>query len=106
MADTVDFFTNFLPNKIAAKPEMQAGIKANIAFDITGGGQWTLDLRNAPGAVVEGIQSDAACTITIAKGDWEAMLDNPAKGMQMFMTGKLKVKGSTGLAMQLQKILA
>jgi putative sterol carrier protein len=106
MADTTAFFENFLPKKIASKPELQGSIKNSIVFDITGAGIWTLDLRTAPGAVVAGAVENAGCTITVAKADWEKLLDNPAAGMQLFMMGKLKVKGSTGLAMQLQKILA
>ena len=106
MADTVAFFTDFLPKKIAAKPEMQAGIKNSITFDIAGAGVWTLDLTEAPGAVKEGAVEKPGCTIKVAKADWEAMLDKPSEGMKMFMTGKLKVSGSTGLAMQLQKILS
>ena len=109
MADqdvTLGFFQQYLPNKLAKKPELQGQIKDSIMFDITGAGKWTLDLRTAPGGVVEGDFENPGCTITIAKADWEALLASPAKGMQFFMTGKLKVKGKQGLAMQLQKILA
>jgi hypothetical protein len=106
MADTFGFFNTYLPKKIADKPNLQSEVKAAITFDITGAGIWTLDLRSPPGAVVEGAVEGTGCTITVAKSDWEGLLDSPAKGMQLFMTGKLKVKGSTALAMQLQKILA
>ena len=107
MADkTAEFFSTYLPNKIAAKPELQAQVKNAIVFDITGAGAWTLDLRAAPGSVVAGADANPGCTITVAKADWESILDNPGKAMSLFMMGKIKVKGSTGLAMQLQKILA
>ena len=42
--------------------------------------------------------------ITVARADWERVLDNPGVAMQLFMTGKLKAS-NIGLAMALQKIL-
>lgn len=111
MADTVHFFTEFLPNKVATKPELQASVKNSIVFEILKfdgehSKAWTLDLRAAPGSVTEGAIEHPGCTIKISKADWEALLDKPAVGMQFFMTGRLKVTGSQGLAMQLQKILS
>jgi len=106
MADTTAFFTDYLPKKIAQKPELQASVKNAIVFDITGAGAWTLDLLTAPGSVVAGADANPGCTITVDKANWEKILDNPGSAMSLFMMGKIKVKGSTGLAMQLQKILA
>lgn len=108
---TLGFFQVFLPNKLAKKPELQASIKDSIMFEITKfdgetSRSWTLDLRTPPGAVIDGAIENPGCTLSISKADWEAMLASPAKGMQFFMSGKLKVKGKQGLAMQLQKILA
>jgi hypothetical protein len=109
---TLGFFSTFLPNKVAAKPDLQGQIKNSIVFDIvdedgkTPWRQWTLDLKNPPGTVVEGAAADAGCTLTVSKSNWEKILANPGSAMGLFMTGKLKVKGSQGLAMQLQKILA
>jgi SCP-2 sterol transfer family len=109
---TLGFFSDFLPKKIAAKPDLQGQIKNSIVFDIveedgkTAWRQWTLDLKNPPGSVVEGAGDAPGCTLTVSKSNWEKILANPGSAMGLFMTGKLKVKGSQGLAMQLQKILA
>jgi hypothetical protein len=103
---TADFFNTILPTKITEKPELQSEVKAAITFDIGGAGIWTLDLRAAPGSVVSGPVEDPGCTISVAQADWEKILDKPGNAMSMFMMGKIKVKGSTGLAMKLQKILA
>ena len=39
------------------------------------------------------------------KEDFEAMLDNPAQAMMLFMSGKLKVS-DVGLGISLQKLLS
>jgi putative sterol carrier protein len=44
--------------------------------------------------------------ITVAHEDFLKMLTNPALGMQLFMTGKLKVAGDPMLAMKLQKLFS
>lgn len=105
MADTAEFFQKYLPAKIT--PELQASVKNSIQFDLTGEGAttWTLDLSSAPGSVVNAAIANPGCVITIAKSDWEKLLDSPAQAMQMFMMGKIKTT-NVALAMQLQKILA
>lgn len=105
MADTTEFFEKFMPEKLIAKPDLAESVKASFQFDITGAGIWTIDLTTPPGAVREGPVESPGCIITVAKADWEKLLDNPSYAMQLFMTGKLKAS-NVGLAMQLQKILA
>lgn len=105
MAETTEFFEKYMPEKLQAKPDLASTVKAIFQFDITGAGTWTIDLLNPPGQVKEGPAENAGCVITVAKADWEKLLDNPSYAMQLFMTGKLKAS-NVGLAMQLQKILA
>lgn len=100
MADTVEFFTTFLPKKLE-NPAL-TGTEV-FQFDVTGAGTWSLDLGAR--TVTEGPHANPGCKITVAKADWEAILDNPAKATQMFMMGKLKAT-NIGLATKLQKILA
>ena len=105
MADTTAFFTDYLPGKLAENPGLAAEINAVYQFDIDGAGTWTVDLTAEGGAVSEGAHSDPGCTFTIAKEDFESLLDNPANGMMLFVQGKLQVSGDQGLALSLQKIL-
>jgi putative sterol carrier protein len=102
MADTAEFFSTILPQKIADNADLKS-IGASFQFDIKDAGTWSLDLTE--GAVKEGAIADAGCVITTDKATWEAILDNPGKAIQMFMMGKLKAS-NIGLATQLQKILA
>jgi putative sterol carrier protein len=44
--------------------------------------------------------------MTIAADDFQKMYENPAAGMQLFFTGKLKIAGNQMLGMKLQKLFA
>ncbi len=104
MADTKEFFDKYLPEKIAAQPELRT-MGAVFVFDIKDAGTWTLRLDGeATAGVVEGGHDNPGCTITTDKATWEGILDNPGKAMQAFMMGKLKAS-NIGLATKLQQIL-
>lgn len=105
MAETSEFFTSYLPEKLKNNPSLQASVKNSIVFDIKDAGTWTLDLRDAPGAITEGAIENPGCVITCSKADWEKILESPSYAMQAFMMGKLKAT-NVALAMSLQKILA
>ena len=49
---------------------------------------------------------DADTTVKISWDDWQAMAGGQLDGMTAFMTGKLKVEGDMGNAMQLQGVLS
>ena len=49
---------------------------------------------------------DADTTIKVSWEDWQAMAAGQLDGMTAFMTGKLKVEGDMGNAMQLQGVLS
>jgi putative sterol carrier protein len=49
---------------------------------------------------------DADTTVKVAWADWQDMSDGKLDGMTAFMSGKLKVEGDMGNAMQLQGVLA
>lgn len=104
MADTKEFFSDYLPNKLSENPDMVKDINAIFVFDIADAGQWTVDLTG-DGLVAEGAHAEPGCTVSAAKGDFETMLDNPAQAMMLFMSGKLAVS-NVGLVMSLQKLLS
>lgn len=104
MADINEFFGEYLPNKLSENPDLVKDINAVFVFDIAGAGQWTVDMTGE-GVITEGVADDAGCTVTAAKDDFEAMLDNPATAMSLFMSGKLAVS-NIGLGMSLQNILS
>lgn len=104
MADTNDFFKNFLPNKLASNPDLVKSINAIYQFDIDGAGQWTVDLTGE-GTVEEGPSANPGCVVGATKDDFEKLLDNPTSAMMLFMSGKLKVS-NVPLGISLQKLLS
>lgn len=104
MADTQDFFANWLPDKLRNNPDLVKSIGAIYQFDIEGAGQWTVDLTGE-GTVTEGPSANPGCVVTASKADFEQMLDNPSSAMMLFMSGKLKVS-NVGLGISLQKLLS
>ncbi len=103
MADTSEFFSDYLPNKLKENPDLVSDIDAVFVFDIEDAGKWTVDLTGE-GVINEGAADDAGCTVTAKKEDFETMLENPAQAMMLFMSGKLAVS-NVGLGMSLQKLL-
>jgi putative sterol carrier protein len=102
MADTAAFFSDYLPKKLAANPEL-AKINKVFQFNINGAGNWTMDAGAS--TVTEGVHAKPDCVITVDKATWEGILDKPGDAVKAVMMGKLKVS-NIGLAQQLQKILA
>ena len=69
------------------------------------GGEGAVMLDGAAESVSED-NGDADTTIKVSWDDWQAMAAGQLDGMTAFMTGKLKVEGDMGNAMQLQGVLA
>ncbi len=101
-----DLFDNLMPAAIAKSPEEANKVGAIYVFKVTGdgGGEWTVDLKASPPSITKGDSGNGQCIITVAHTDFLAMLANPALGMQLFMQGKLAVKGDPMLAMKLQNL--
>ena len=80
--------------------------KINAIFQFVlkgdGGGEWWFDLTKNSPETGEGMNDDAACTITMDAGDFVAMLNKDANPMKLFMSGKLKIDGDISTAMKLQ----
>lgn len=101
-------FNEQVPGQLAANPTKAREIGAIYHFKIDGdgGGEWTVDLASATPSCTPGLNGTANCTISIAHADFMTMLTNPAAGMQLYFTGKLKVSGDPMLATKLQKLFS
>jgi putative sterol carrier protein len=106
MPNVHELFDQKFPEALAKHPDKAKEVNAVYLFKITGdgGGEWTVDLASATPGVKKGAHGTANCTIEVAHDDFQAMLNDPAKGMQLFFQGKLKVSGDQMLAMKLQKL--
>ena len=69
------------------------------------GDEGTILLDGAASQVTEE-DGEADTTIKVSWDDWQQMAAGQLDGMTAFMTGKLKIEGDMGNAMQLQGVLA
>jgi len=79
-------------------------VKGIYLFKISGGKDWTVDLKNGSGAVKEGVHGKPDCTITISDEDFVNLITGKANGQQLFMGGKLKISGNMAMAMKLSQL--
>ena len=103
--DIKKLFNEDLPANLTKNAEDARTIGAKYQMNITGEGEWYIDVT-ATGPVCKAGTGEAAdCTITITSEDFQKLVENPqANGMQLFFAGKLKVAGNQMLAMKLNKL--
>ena len=104
--DIKKLFNEELPGALARNATDAKQIGAKYQMNVTGEGEWFIDVSDTGPQVQSGSQT-ADCTITIAGEDFQKLMENPqTNGMQLFFSGKLKVSGNQMLAMKLQKLFA
>jgi putative sterol carrier protein len=105
--DTKKLFDEELPAAMERNPEEAKSIGAKYQMNITDSGEWYIDVSPSGPKVEKGNPGTADCTITISEEDFQTLQANPqSAGMQLYMSGKLKVAGNPMLAMKLQKLFA
>lgn len=88
-------------------PEPIQGMNIIYQYDITGddSGTFQLIISNGAARVVEGSPETADCTLKLSDKNFKKMIMGKLNGTAAFMTGKLKIQGSMGLALKLEGIL-
>jgi putative sterol carrier protein len=103
--ELVEALTARLQTKAADQLGQSVGV---YQFHLTGedGGDYTLTVA-ADGARVEaGTAEHPGVTITMTAQDFKALTDGSLNPMTAFMSGKLSVAGSMGLAMKLSNLIS
>lgn len=75
-----------------------------VIFDFGGDGLIRLDGKAEP-ASVSNDDGDADCRVRITLDDFADIADGKQNPQMAFMTGKIKVEGDLGIAMQLGQLL-
>ena len=89
----------------AFNADKAAGTEATLQYDINtddGQKQWKVEIANGTCTTSEGAAADPRLTLEVALVDFIRLIFGQAQGQQLFMSGKLKLKGDMMFAMQMQ----
>ena len=115
----------------ALRKDLSSTIHGVIVFEIDGGGRWVLDLREGRGALTrqganagggdgKGVDGNDGndgndgsspsppepdLVLTMSGDTFVKLVGKTLSSQQAFLTRKLKIKGSMGMAMKLQPVL-
>lgn len=101
---TVQAFFATLPGKL--DPEEAEGLDVVYQFDLNGadGGQYQLRIRDGACQVSEGTHPDPNVTLAMSGEDCLRVLNGQVSGTMVAMTGRLRISGDMGLALQLASL--
>ena len=98
---TLEEITAEMTTRVAEKGAIDGKV---VKFDFGDNGQLTIDGTADP-AAVNNDNGDADCTVTVDMDVFEAIASGEENAQMAFMSGKLKVDGDMGIAMQLGSLL-
>lgn len=88
-----------------ADPAAIAGVAHSYLFNIEGEGRWLVDVRDGKVTVTASPESDEAdVEFQLSAETFEAIASRAKSPTSLYMSGKLKIDGDIGAALQLQKI--
>lgn len=88
----------------AALPQL-ASLGAVITFDLGEDGRWQVDARPGGPRLSRDGDEDADCTVALSSKTLGKLLDGSLDPMLAYGLGRIKVRGSMGLAMKLVSAL-
>ena len=103
MSKTTSFFTDYLPQKHSAHPDLAGKVDQIFQFEISDVGSWHVDLTVGAGSVSPGQHDNPDCTITCSEATFEQILEEPGSAMVLMTKGELTVSNLTA-ALSLKKI--
>ena len=86
-------------------PEKASGVDSTVQYDITtddGTKSYSVKISNGTCTATQGTSDDPRLTISIGLVDFVRLIFNQVQGPQLFMSGKMKLKGDMMWAMQMQ----
>jgi putative sterol carrier protein len=92
-----------IESAFASRLDQFGDLGATVKFDFGDDRLW-IDGTQKP-AVMSHEDKDAECTLTITPDNLIAIQQGKLDPTMAFMTGKLKVKGSTAIAMKLSSVM-
>jgi len=101
---TVKEFFQLLPGRLDS--DAAEDLDVIYQFDLSGaqGGQYILTIRGGTCQVAEGMHADPHVVLSMAGEDCVKILKGQLNGPAVAMSGRLKISGDIGLAMQLRAL--
>lgn len=105
MTTAVEIF-NILGKELPNHPNVVRKVQGVYQWIIEGepNQKWVVDLKNGSGSVSLGHVEKSDCIITVSESDFVGMLTGKVNSQQLFMHGKLRVKGTMSYAMKLGEL--
>jgi len=104
MSGELESFFAELPARAAGKD--LSGVRAVYVCAIEGGEAWTIRIEADQVSATSGIDAAADCTVSASEETFTRLLDRKLGVMSAYLSGKLRVSGDLGAAMQLGKLLS
>jgi putative sterol carrier protein len=101
MAESVREFLEGIPGRV--DPERARRLDASYRFDIEGAGTWRLE-ADGDRLVVTESDAPADCVIRTDERTFLRIVNGEQSPMGAYMTGKVRVEGDLGLALQLRDV--
>jgi 3-hydroxyacyl-CoA dehydrogenase/3a,7a,12a-trihydroxy-5b-cholest-24-enoyl-CoA hydratase len=101
-----------LANIVKADSSLVGKVGVVLVYRITKGGKthpYTADLKNGSGGVYAGEPKPPAkadCEITVSDDDFLGLVTKQSNAQNLFMQGKLKLKGNMAAGMKFEKVLS
>ena len=101
---TVKEFLQLLPGRLNS--DAAEDLDAVYQFELSGaeGGQYILTIRDGACQITEGMHADPHVVLSMAGEDCIKILKGQLSGPAVAMSGRLKISGDIGLAMQLKAL--
>jgi putative sterol carrier protein len=101
---TVKEFFQLLPDQLDS--DAAEDLDAVYQFDLSGaqGGQYILTIREGACQIAEGLHAAPHVVLSMAGEDCIKILKGQLSGTSVAMSGRLKISGDIGLAMQLRAL--
>ncbi|MFD0916104.1 SCP2 sterol-binding domain-containing protein [Pseudahrensia aquimaris] len=99
---TLEEMTAEMQTRVAAKGAIDGKV---VKFDFGDDGIMVIDGAADP-ASVHNNEAEADCTVVVDKDVFESIAAGEENAQMAFMSGKLKVEGDMGIAMQLGTLLS
>lgn len=96
-----------IQQKLNEDPKPIEGMTNTYSFDLSGdvGGLFGLTITDGKAETTEGDMGDVDCALALSVKDFKKLLTGNLNSTASYMMGKLKVKGSLGLALKLESLL-